>query len=280
MRDAKLTFLYPNTAVTAAASTMGSSGQGPTTVISVGGTATTYNQGILYTQTAAVNAGATNLNALELNYGGLLTNGVSGAVMDNDMNGSVNADDYVRGQIFSPIYVSSFLQASAFAANDVLTCEVHTSNTLGFTPSASTVAATSAFTPPVSFVVGGSVASSTGALTAGTTYFVLTTVPASNQITIGTSRGGGAVANITITLNNLNGIAVNQSVVFSASVGAGATVAQLVSVYQDVNSTILSVPLQSYGKFLRVRWVATTVRTGASIGITRTAIQTGREGVV
>jgi len=34
----------------------------------------------------------------------------------------------------------------------------------------------------------------------------------------------------------------------------------------------------SYNKFLRVRWVATTVRSGVSIGITRTAIQTGREG--
>lgn len=275
MRDAKLTFLYPNATVTAGAGNMGSTGQGPTTVIG----ATTYNQGIIYTQ-AGASAGAVNLNALELNYGGLLTNGVSGSVMDNDMSGTVDANDYVRGQILTPLYITSALTANQLAANDVLTCEVHSSNTLGFTPSASTVVATQAFTPPVSFTVGGSVASTTGTLAAGTVYFVTVVTPASNQITIGTTRGGGTVANITITLNSVAGLAVNQTVIFNASVGAGATVAVVLSVYQDVNSQILSVPVFSYNKFLRVRWVATTVRTGASIAITRTAIQTGREGTV
>jgi len=273
MRDAKLTFLYPNAAVTASAVTMASAGQGPTQTI--GGTV--YSQGIVYNQSGA-SAGAVNLNGLELNYGGLLTNGVSGSVMDNDMSGTVDANDYVRGQILTPLYVTSALTANQLAANDVLTCEVHSSNTLGFTPSASTVVATQAYTPPVSFTVGGSVASSTGTLTAGTVYFVTVVTPASNQITVGTSRGGGTVANITITLNSVAGLAVNQTVIFSASVGAGATVAQVVSVYQDVNSQILSVPVFSYNKFLRVRWVATTARANATIAITRTAIQTGREG--
>lgn len=275
MRDAKLTFLYPNAVVTATAGNMASVGQGPTTVIGVN----TYNQGVLYTQTGA-SAGAVNLNALELNYGGLLTNGVSGSVMDNDMSGAVEVNDYVRGQILNPIYVVTALTANQLAANDVLTCEVHSSNTLGFTPSASTITSTFAYTPPVAFTVAGTVVSSTGTLTAGTVYFVTVVTPASNQITIGTSRGGGTVANITITLSSVAGIAVNQTIIFNASVGAGATVAVVASLYNDVNSTILSVPLQSYGKFLRVRWNATTVRSGATISITRTAIQTGREGTV
>lgn len=273
MRDAKLTFLYPNALVTATAGNMASVGQGPTTVIGVN----TYNQGVLYTQTGA-SAGAVNLNALELNYGGLLINGVSGSVMDNDMSGAVEVNDYVRGQILNPIYIVTALTANQLAANDVLTCEVHSSNTLGFTPSASTITSTFAYTPPVAFTVAGTVVSSTGTLTAGTVYFVTVVTPASNQITIGTSRGGGTVANITITLSSVAGIAVNQTIIFNASVGAGATVAVVASLYNDVNSTILSVPLQSYGKFLRVRWNATTVRSGATISITRTAIQTGREG--
>jgi hypothetical protein len=275
MRDAKLTFLYPNAVVTAAAGNMASVGQGPTTVIGP----TTYNQGVLYTQTGA-SAGAVNLNALELNYGGLLTNVVSGSVMDNDMSGAVEVNDYVRGQILNPIYVVTALTANQLAANDVLTCEVHSSNTLGFTPSASTITSTFAYTPPVAFTVAGTVVSTTGTLTAGTVYFVTAVTPASNTITVGTSRGGGTVANITITLSSVAGVVVNQTIIFNASVGAGATVAVVASLYNDVNSTILSVPLQSYGKFLRVRWNATTVRSGATISITRTAIQTGREGTV
>jgi hypothetical protein len=273
MRDAKLTFVYPTAAVTASASVMGSTGAGPAIVI--GGTS--YSQGITYTQTGA-SAAAGNNNALELNYGGLLTNGVSNAVMDNDMSGAVEVNDYVRGQILTPIFVTSALTTTQLAANDVLTCEVHASNTLGFTPSASTVVATQAYTPPVAFTVGGTIVSTTGTLTAATMYFVTAVTPASNTITVGTSRGGGTVANITITLNSVSGIIVNQTIIFNASVAAGATVAIVASLYNDVNGALLSVPVMSYNKFLRVRWVATTVRSGVSIGITRTAIQTGREG--
>lgn len=274
MRDAKLTFLYPNATVTATTGTMGSVGAGPTTVIS----GTTYNQGITYTQ-ASASAGATNLNALELNYGGLLTNGVSGAVLDNDMSGSVDAADYVRGQILNPIYVVSALTANQLAGLDVLTCEVHTSNTLGFTPSASTVVSTNAYTPPVAFTVPAVVVTSASpSIGVTTAYFVSSINPTTNVAVISATRGGSTITNVTtVTLASSAGIAVNQTVTFSTAIAAAGTFNVILSVYNDVNSTILSVPLQSYGKFLRVRWVATTVRSGVSISVTRTAIQTGRE---
>jgi len=278
MRDAKLTFLYPNAAVTGTSGTMQSAGQGPTTVIS----GTTYNQGILYTQAAAVTAGAVNLNALELNYGGLLTNGVSGSVMDNDMSGAVDAGDYVRGQILTPLYITSALTTNQLAANDVLTCEVHSSNTLGFTPSASTVVATQAFTPLVSFTVPAVVVTSASpTITTTTAYFVSAINTTTNVATISTTRGGALITNVTsVTLASAAGIAVNQTVTFSTAISAAGTFNVVLSVYQDVNSQILSVPVMSYNKFLRVRWVATTARTNATISITRTAIQTGREGSV
>ena len=279
MRDAKLTFLYPNAAVTATSSTMGSTGAGPTTVIS----GTTYNQGIVYTQNATVAAGAVNLNALELNYGGLLTNGVSGAVLDNDMSGTVDASDYVRGQILNPIYITSAISVSQMAALDVLTCEVHSSNTLGFTPSASTITSTFAYTPPVQFTVPATVVTSASpGITTTTPYFVTAINTTTNALSISATRGGGAITNLTsVTVASAAGFAVNQTVLFSAAVNTTtAGQAVVLSVYSDNNATLLSVPLQSYGKFLRVRWNATTARNGVTINVTRTAIQTGREGTV
>jgi hypothetical protein len=258
---------------------MGSTGAGPTTVI--GGT--TYNQGIVYTQNATVAAGAVNLNALELNYGGLLINGVSGAAMDNDMNGAVDASDYVRGQIINPIYVVSALNVSQMAAFDVLTCEVHSSNTLGFTPSAATITSSFAYTPPVQFTVPATVVTSASpSIVTTSPYFVTAINTTTNALTISATRGGGAISGLTsITVASAAGFAVNQTVTFSAAVNtitAGQSV--VLSVYNDANATILSVPLQSYGKFLRVRWNATTARNGVTINVARTAIQTGREGTV
>jgi hypothetical protein len=275
MRDAKLTFLYPNATVTATSGTMGSVGAGPTTVIS----GTTYNQGITYTQ-AGASAAATNLNALELNYGGLLINGVSGAVLDNDMSGSVDAADYVRGQILNPIYIVSALTANQLAGLDVLTCEVHTSNTLGFTPSASTVVSTNAYTPPAAFTVPAVVVTSASpSITLTSVLFVTAINPTTLAVSLSATRGGGAITGLTsVTVSSIAGLAINQTVTFSAAVNTITTGQNVIlSVYNDVNSTILSVPLQSYGKFLRVRWVATTVRSGVSISVTRTAVQTGRE---
>jgi len=274
MRDAKLTFLYPNAAVTATSITMGSTGAGPTTVIS----SVTYNQGITYTQ-AGASAAAVNLNALELNYGGLLMSGVSGAVLDNDMSGSVDAADYVRGQILNPIYVVSALTANQLAALDVLTCEVHSSNTLGFTPSASTVVSSNAYTPPVAFTAPAVVVTSASPSIGLTTVLFITAInTTTNVVSLSATRGGGAISGLTsVTCPSIAGLAVNQTVLSNTAIAASGTFNVILSVYNDVNSTILSVPLQSYGKFLRVRWVATTVRSGVSISVTRTAIQTGRE---
>jgi hypothetical protein len=43
---------------------------------------------------------------------------------------------------------------------------------------------------------------------------------------------------------------------------------------------MIVLPLQSYAKFLRLRVVSATARSGATINITRMHIQNGREGVL
>lgn len=131
MRDAKLTFAFavanPATATTYLIATASSNG-----VVTLAMNATT--------------TGNVTGTSVELNYGGLVTNGVSGAVMDANADGSVTADDYVRGQIIRPLYVNVALNHTGLTAADTLIVELHGSNTSGFTPGTGTVLATTTYT--------------------------------------------------------------------------------------------------------------------------------------
>jgi hypothetical protein len=132
MRDDKLTFKFPNT--TATANVFGNTG-------TVGGT-TVF--------TLAGSSGTPSATSNELNYGGLVTNGVSGAVMDSNADGVVNADDYVRGQIIRPLYLNIMLSALALVNSQTVTVEYYSSNTLGFTPGAGNLTQSVVLTAPAS----------------------------------------------------------------------------------------------------------------------------------
>jgi hypothetical protein len=122
MRDAKLTFSYP----------------------SVGGGANQMNiptassNGVVAMNFTSTSTAGIAISA-QLDYGGLVMNGVSGAVMDANADGSVTAADYVRGQILNPLYVLFAGNYSGLTAADTITVELHGSDTSGFTPSTATL---------------------------------------------------------------------------------------------------------------------------------------------
>ena len=182
MRDAKLTFAY-------ATATAGATQY----LIS-----TASSNGVV---TLAMNATTTGPNvagvSTELNYGGLVTNGVSGSVMDANADGSVTAADYVRGQILNPLYVNVAFNHTGLTATDTITVELHGSDTTGFTPATTTLLS---------------------------------------------------------------------SAVYTAAAAAG--------------DDMIILNLQSYAKFLKLKFISATARTGANINVTRMHIQTGREGVL
>lgn len=124
MRDDKLTFKFP--ATTANANVFGCAG--------TSGGATLF--------TMASVTGVPTATSTELNYGGLVTAGVGGAVLDHNADGVVNADDYVRGQIIRPLYLNVMFSVQAFANNQTATVEYYSSNTPGFTPGAGNLAGT------------------------------------------------------------------------------------------------------------------------------------------
>lgn len=223
----------------------------------------------------------------ELNYGGLLVNPIPtafngpGVVLDNDSSGSVTADDYVRGQILTPLYVSLAIQATAVAIDDTFQVEVHGSNTPSFsltvaTAQPATVQSSVLWTPPVALVqtlqvtnTQPNVVSPNGGLvqvndsvkftttvtgfTAGTVYYVVSV--SGNNIQLSATRGGAAIT-------------------------PTATGTSVVTFVRDVNSSIISVPLQSYAKFIKLRAVSSAARTGGQIVVSRAAFQTGREGSI
>ena len=223
----------------------------------------------------------------ELNYGGLLVNTIPAtylgapSVLDNDNSGTVDANDYVRGQILTPLYVTLAVQTTAIAIDDTLQIEVHGSNTQSFslpvaTGNAATVQASTIWTPPVAFVqtlavtnAQVNVVSPNGGLvqvndsvkftttvtgfTAGTVYYVVSVV--GNNIQLSATRGGAAIT-------------------------PTATGTSVVTFVRDVNSALISVPVQSYAKFIKVRAVSGTLRTGGLVAVGRCAFQTGREGTI
>ena len=190
MRDAKLTFAVPVQAGDAAKYNItAASSNGVVSLFTSGGT-----PGV---------SGAPAVVSNELNYGGLVTNGVSGAVMDANMDGSVTAADYVRGQILNPLYVQVAFSYSALGAasvSDTITVELHGSDTSGFTPAAGTLLSS----------------------------FVHTTAATA-------AASGNEMAILT---------------------------------------------LQSYAKFLKLRFVNSSTRAGGVVNVTRMHIQTGREGSI
>jgi hypothetical protein len=130
MRDAKLTFSVP--VQTAGAGVMA--------------VATASSNGAVAATMTAATTGSPAITSNDLNYGGLLTNGVSGAVMDNNQDGSVTAADYVRGQILNPLYLRVGLNHTGVTAADTFTVALHGSDTAGFTPSTTTVLASTVYT--------------------------------------------------------------------------------------------------------------------------------------
>jgi hypothetical protein len=125
MRDAKLTFSYP----------------------AVGGGANQLNiptasaNGVVAMNFTSTSTAGIAISA-ELNYGGLVTNGVTGAVMDANADGSVTAADYVRGQVIRPLYVLFAANYTGLTAADTITIELHGSDTSGFTPASGTLLST------------------------------------------------------------------------------------------------------------------------------------------
>jgi len=122
MRDAKLTFSYPVAA--------GGINQLNIPAASVGG--------VVAMNFTGTSGSAVAISA-QLDYGGLVQNGVTGAAMDANADGAVNASDFVRGQILNPLYVQFGGNYSGLTVNDTLTVELHGSDTSGFTPSATTL---------------------------------------------------------------------------------------------------------------------------------------------
>lgn len=188
MRDAKLTFSVPVQAGNAGLYNItAASSNGVVTLLTSGGT-----PGV---------SGAPAVVSSELNYGGLVTNGVTGAAMDANMDGSVTAADYVRGQILNPLYVQvafNYDALGAAATADTITVELHGSDTSGFTPASGTLLSS----------------------------FVHTTA---------------------------------------------ATAAA-----KGDEMAILN--LQSYAKFLKLKFINSATRAGGFVNVTRMHIQTGREG--
>ena len=276
MRDTKLTFAY-----TAVAS-------GGSNVLKV----------TLVTGTPSVNlnsngsSGVPIASSNELNYGGLLTNGVSGAVMDNDMSGAQDANDYVRGQILNPLYVVAPIQTTLIPFSSTITMAVHGSNTTGFTLGSGNVLAQTIWSAPAQYAIPITyVTAASGAVTAGTTYYVAGVSTTTGVITFSATRGGGLLTNLTsatcVNLADAARLKVNDQLGVVTSVGASVTVTVSTIVYNDVNSVVLSVPLQNYAKFTAVRWTLSAPATPASsptdatsgnIAVGRTAFQTGREG--
>jgi hypothetical protein len=123
MRDAKLTFSFAAVGGTADQLTVVAPG-------SVNG---------VVQLTFASTTGTPRATSAVLDYGGLVMNGVSGAVMDGNADGSVTNADYVRGQILNPLYVLFAGNYTNLTAADTVTIELHGSDTLAFTPSAATL---------------------------------------------------------------------------------------------------------------------------------------------
>lgn len=182
MRDAKLTFSYSTASAGATQYLISTASSNGVVTFAMNGTTTGPNV-----------AGVSN----ELNYGGLVTNGVSGAVMDANNDGSVTAADYTRGQILNPLYVNIALNHTGLTASDTIAVELHGSDTSGFTPGATTLLSSAVYT------------------------------------------------------------------------AAGAT-----------GDEMLILNLQSYSKFLKLKFISATARSGAFINVTRMHIQNGREGVL
>ena len=273
MRDAKLTFGY--TAV----------GTGGSNVLKV----------VLVANSPSVNLnsnGSTGVpiaSSNELNYGGLLTLGTANTVLDNDMSGTVDANDYVRGQILNPLYVVAPIQATLIPFSSTITMAVHGSNTTGFTLGAGNVLAQTVWSAPAQYAIPVTyVTAASGAVTAGTTYYVSGINTGTGVITFSATRGGSLLTNLTsatcVNLADAARLKINDQLGVVTSVGASTTVTVSTVVYNDVNSVVLSVPVQSYAKFTAVRWTLSAPAssgadaTSGNIAVGRTAFQTGREG--
>ena len=273
MRDAKLTFTYVAVAT------------GASNVLKVS----------LVTGTPSVNLNSNGSSSVpiassaELNYGGLLTNGVTGSVMDNNMSGTVDSDDYVRGQILNPLYVVSPISVTLIPFSSTIAMAVHGSNTTGFTLGAGNVLAQTIWSAPSQFAVPITyVTAASGAVTAGVTYYVSAINTGTGVITFSATRGGALLTNLTsatlVNLSDVNKIQVNQQLGVVTTVGASTTATVSTLVYNDVNSVVLSVPVQNYAKFTAVRWTLSAPAssgadaTSGNIAVGRTAFQTGREG--
>ena len=122
MRDAKLTFAYPVAA--------GGANQMNIPTASSNGT-------VVMNFTNVTTAGIAS--SAQLDYGGLVMSGVNGAVLDSNADGSVTAADYVRGQIFNPLYVQFAANYTGLTAADTITVELHGSDTSGFSPATATI---------------------------------------------------------------------------------------------------------------------------------------------
>lgn len=277
MRDAKLTFSYATVASGAANALKVTPVSGsPMVVLNSNGS-----------------SGVPVATSNELNYGGLLVNGVSGAVMDSNYSGGAVADagDYVRGQILNPLFVTSPIATSWFPASTFVTMAVHGSDVSGFTAGATNILAQSIWSAPVAYT--GSVTYVTGAggaVTAGVTYYIISVNTSTGALGLSLTRGGVALPNLTsATLVNVADafkLSVNQQIMVTTSVGASTTSTVTSNVYNENNSAIISVPLQSYAKFLVVRWTLSAPAssgsdaTSGNIVVARTAFQTGREGSI
>ena len=273
MRDTKLTFAY--TAVATGASN----------VLKV----------TLVTGTPSVNLnsnGSTGVpiaSSNELNYGGLLTLGTANTVLDNDMSGAVDANDYVRGQILNPLYVVAPIQTTLIPFSSTITMAVHGSNTTGFTLGSGNVLAQTIWSAPAQYAIPITyVVAAGGAVTAGVTYYVAGVNTTTCVITFSATRGGGLLANLTsatcVNLADAARLKVNDQLGVVTTVSASTTATVSTSVYNDVNGVVLSVPVQNYAKFTAVRWTLSAPAssgadaTSGNIAVGRTAFQTGREG--
>jgi len=273
MRDAKLTFGYTGV------------GTGGSNVLKV----------VLVANSPSVNlnsngsSGVPIASSNELNYGGLLTLGTANTVLDNDMSGTVDANDYVRGQILNPLYVVAPIQTTLIPFSSTITMAVHGSNTSGFTLGAGNVLAQTIWSAPAQYAIPITyVTAAGGAVTAGVTYYVAGINTSTGAITFSATRGGGLLTNLTsatcVNLADAARLKVHDQLGVVTSVGAGTTAVVSTVVYNDVNSVVLSVPLQNYAKFTAVRWTLSAPANGGTdassgnIAVGRTAFQTGREG--
>lgn len=273
MRDTKLTFAY--TAVATGASN----------VLKV----------TLVTGTPSVNLnsnGSTGVpiaSSNELNYGGLLTLGTANTVLDNDMSGAVDANDYVRGQILNPLYVVAPIQTTLIPFSSTITMAVHGANTTGFTLGSGNVLAQTIWSAPAQYAIPITyVVAAGGAVTAGVTYYVAGVSTTTGVITFSNTRGGGLLPNLTsatcVNVTDAARLKVNDQLGVVTTVAASTTATVSTNVYNDVNGVVLSVPVQNYAKFTAVRWTLSAPAssgadaTSGNIAVGRTAFQTGREG--